>query len=86
MDASTRHAHGPAHAHAHGRDQSHGHAHPHTHDHGHAHDACCAAPPDAAGPPPDARGVRLRIATMDCAAEEAEIRAALGGLAGIRSL
>jgi len=52
------------------------------------HDACCAAealPPKAA-PAVSSRGTRLRIATMDCAVEEAEIRAALAGVAGIRSL
>ena len=37
-----------------------------------------------AGPPP--RGARYRIAAMDCAAEESEIRRALDPVAGIRGL
>ena len=75
MDALKLHEQG------HGHD--HGHDHGHTHDHG--HDACCGAPETAAAPLP-AGGTRWRIATMDCAAEEAEIRAALANIAGIRGL
>jgi Cd2+/Zn2+-exporting ATPase len=54
--------------------------------HTRACDHCCSAPSAAATPPPDVRGVRWRIAAMDCAAEEAEIRAALAAVPGIRSL
>ncbi|HEY6135113.1 MAG TPA: heavy metal translocating P-type ATPase, partial [Rubrivivax sp.] len=56
--------------------------------------ACCAH--DAHGPadaapraqaPATARGwVRFRVPTMDCAAEESEIRRAVDGIAGIRAL
>ena len=54
-------------------------------------DSCCAAQAltletptsAAAGPPAQAR---FRIATMDCAVEESEIRRALAGIAGVRSL
>jgi len=46
--------------------------------------AACAAPvPQAAGP---ASGKRFRIPSMDCSAEESEIRRALEPVAGIRSL
>ncbi|HSB22455.1 MAG TPA: heavy metal translocating P-type ATPase [Burkholderiaceae bacterium] len=70
-----------------------GHEAKHTHaGHGHAPVAadgcgvCCA--PSHAGAHDDAPalGRRFRIATMDCAAEEAEIRRAVGGLPGIRGL
>jgi Cd2+/Zn2+-exporting ATPase len=62
-------------------------AHDH-HGHGHSHGAdCCAAEAPArlkraAGE----RGRAFRIATMDCSAEESDIRRALEPLAGIRSL
>ena len=56
-------------------------------------DACssvaCSAPAAvsaAAAPPPGAGGQVFRIATMDCSAEESEIRQALEPIAGIRSL
>lgn len=55
-------------------------------------DTCCssgcsstvASPPAAASSP--GKGTLLRIATMDCSAEESEIRRALEPLEGIRSL
>jgi len=43
-----------------------------------------ATPPQRGGP--SARGRSFRIATMDCSAEEAEIRRALDGMPGIRGL
>ena len=53
--------------------------------------ACCEAP--AAAPVPDTTLVsdarersRFRIPTMDCASEESEIRRAVAGIAGIRSM
>jgi Cd2+/Zn2+-exporting ATPase len=48
------------------------------------HDATPAA--DAIDDAPPASGTRLRIATMDCASEEGEIRRALESISGIRSL
>jgi Cd2+/Zn2+-exporting ATPase len=57
------------------------------------HDAptgdCCGAPHAAAVPVPvipGAAGRTFRIATMDCSAEESDIRRALEPIAGIRSL
>lgn len=52
---------------------------------------CCGAPHAAAVPAPasaipGAAGRTFRIATMDCSAEESEIRRALEPIAGIRSL
>ena len=63
--------------------------HPHTsHDHAVARsDNCCGtnvAPLSSATTA--ARGRNFRIAAMDCAGEEAEIRRALDGLTGIRGL
>jgi Zn2+/Cd2+-exporting ATPase len=49
-------------------------------DHGCRHEAATAS----SNVPP--RGNSFRIATMDCAAEEAEIRRAVDGIAGIRGL
>jgi Cd2+/Zn2+-exporting ATPase len=77
----------PSHAHT-------GHHHPHPHlaapaaaTPAHVHHGCEGCAPasaaDEAGP---AQGRRFRIATLDCAAEEAEIRHALDGLPGIRGL
>lgn len=54
----------------------------------HCHHCDCEAPPDTS-PAPAAQigaGVRFRIATMDCAVEESEIRRALEGNAGVRTL
>ncbi|MCW5612762.1 MAG: heavy metal translocating P-type ATPase [Rubrivivax sp.] len=66
------------HAHA---DQNLARAHAHP-----AGGACCgAAPPPAADTAP-APGHRYFIATLDCPAEESEIRRALDGLDGIRGL
>ena len=59
---------------------------PHRHDHDHDHDACCGGHEAATAAPAATSGTPFRIATMDCAAEEAEIRAAVAGIAGIRSL
>src|SRR5687768_11532978 len=50
--------------------------------------SCCGAPAPAAATPValGAGGQLFRIATMDCSAEESEIRRALEPIAGIRSL
>ena len=57
------------------------------HRHEHAHEACCSGHEAAAAAPSAVTsGTAFRIATMDCAAEESEIRAALSGIAGIRGL
>ncbi|WP_413904573.1 heavy metal translocating P-type ATPase [Candidatus Skiveiella danica] len=51
--------------------------------------ATCGTPPvlAAPGPAPNAAGGTIfRIPTMDCAAEESEIRHALAGVAGVQSL
>ena len=53
--------------------------------------ACCGAAPAAVAPdPPLMPGAqtrtRFKIATMDCASEESEIRRAVDGIAGIRSM
>ena len=49
---------------------------------------CCGthAPAAIAALPPGAGGQLFRIATMDCSAEESDIRRALEPIAGIRSL
>jgi len=55
-----------------------------SHDHG-AADTCCSQPkPGAADTLPG--GQNYRIPTMDCAAEESEIRRAVAGISGIRGL
>jgi Cd2+/Zn2+-exporting ATPase len=70
--------------HDHGRD--HGAARARAgHEHPHADSPCCTPQLDPAAPA-SVVGTRFRIASMDCAAEEAEIRAALAGMAGIRGL
>ena len=57
-----------------------------------AHEACCAPAmsvnPAATGAASSATspGLRFRIPSMDCASEESEIRRALDGIGGIRSL
>ena len=81
MDTLKRHDHHQDH----GPDQGTVGAHTPAHGHLHADGACCAAPRTAAAPAP-AAGTRFRIASMDCAAEESEIRAAVAGIAGIRGL
>ncbi|MEO8388587.1 heavy metal translocating P-type ATPase [Polaromonas sp.] len=50
--------------------------------------SCCGTTPPTATPPValGAGGQHFRIATMDCSAEESEIRRALEPIAGIRSL
>lgn len=78
------------HSHDHGHEHGHDHAHEHAHGDGHAHehDCCggaCATPADAT-PDPGGPGLKLRIPAMDCAVEEAQIRRALEGIAGIRRL
>jgi Cd2+/Zn2+-exporting ATPase len=77
MDARTPHSH-----------DHHDHAHDPAHHHAHAHDACCTAPADPvrAAAEPGLPGTTYRIPTMDCAAEEGEIRRALDAVAGIRGL
>ena len=75
------------------------HAHAHSHVHSHAHSdaecqpcgaaqvTCCAAPaPAAADAGPPVGWKLFRIATMDCAAEESEIRNALRHITDIRGL
>jgi len=84
---TNRHDHGDGHVHVHD-------ARP-IHPRGQAKEAACAddgcgacampATPPQSGAP-SARGRSFRIATMDCAAEEAEIRRALDGMPGIRGL
>ena len=68
--------------------------HPHRHPHDDAHarqHACCGASapadaaPEAVATPSDGR-TQWRIPTMDCAAEESEIRHALERIPGIRML
>jgi len=71
------------------RAQAHSHAHSHAHSRacGAAQDGCCAAPPPAAADAVLPPGWKLfRIAAMDCAAEESEIRHAVRRVAGIRGL
>lgn len=66
----------------------------HSHDgHGHAvappeHacGGCCGLEPSPAPVAGAVTGPTFRIATMDCAAEEAQIRRALDGIAGVRGL
>jgi Cd2+/Zn2+-exporting ATPase len=83
--------------HRHHHDDGHAHAHDARHidppaqvkEAACADDGCgaCAMPatPLQRGDP-SARGRSFRIATMDCAAEEAEIRRTLDGMPGIRGL
>jgi Cd2+/Zn2+-exporting ATPase len=82
-----RHHHDDGHAHAH--DARHIDAPAQLKEAACADDGCgaCAMPaaPLQRGDP-SARGRSFRIATMDCAAEEAEIRRALDGMPGIRGL
>ena len=56
-----------------------------------AMDTCCGpstapVPPPDAGPARGSKGTMFRIAAMDCAAEESEIRRALEPVAGVRAL
>jgi len=51
-----------------------------------AADSACAVPVKGAATPAAGPGHLFRIATMDCSAEESEIRRALEPIAGIRSL
>lgn len=90
----TAHDHAHEHPHDHGH-AGHRHAAPHDHDHSHAHAPGCghgsgcgaaAAPlPPLAATAGDA-GLLLRIPAMDCPTEEGQLRRALEGLPGIRSL
>lgn len=66
-----------------------------THRNAHSHDTAACCEPAADRPVPDpipaasgpcAQGQLFRIATMDCSAEEADIRRALAAIAGVRSL
>jgi Cd2+/Zn2+-exporting ATPase len=68
-------------AHAPAEHHDHGHDHGDTHDHGHGHGDQAA---EAA--PVGKQWSRFRVATMDCASEESEIRRAVDGIAGIRAL
>ncbi|MCZ8076386.1 MAG: heavy metal translocating P-type ATPase [Paucibacter sp.] len=82
-----------AHAHSHGHDHDHEHGHAHAPATPAAHGDCCGHACETAEPvlPPAAPAAlagctRYRIASMDCAVEQAEIRAALEPLAGIEAL
>ena len=75
--------HGHHHDHDHNDHSSHDHVVEHS-DHGCA--GCCAVQSTPAATAVPAGGRTFRIATMDCAAEEAEIRRALDGVDGIRGL
>jgi Cd2+/Zn2+-exporting ATPase len=81
-----RHHHGDGHAHAH--DARHIDPPAQVKEAACADDGCgaCAMPATLLQPDPSARGRSFRIATMDCAAEEAEIRRTLDGMPGIRGL
>ena len=58
-----------------------------SHDHCGACDVPAAPAPTAAAVPlPGAGWARFRVPTMDCAAEESEIRRAVEGISGIRAL
>ena len=90
---SPDHDRGHDHQHEHGHDHGHGESQAHGSKPGPAtvggDDGCgacavAAAPIRRDGAP--ARGRSFRIETMDCAAEEAEIRRALDRVAGIRGL
>ncbi|BAL93964.1 heavy metal translocating P-type ATPase [Rubrivivax gelatinosus] len=92
MPTRRRQAAEPAHEHSHDHGHEHGHDHGHAHTHGdghaHEHDCCggaCAAPTDTT-PDPGGPGLKLRIPAMDCAVEEGQIRRALEGIDGIRTL
>jgi Cd2+/Zn2+-exporting ATPase len=84
--------HGHAHGHEGASDHDHGHDHPP--DPASATTACgggacqSASGSAALAPPaaPVAGGRSFRVPTMDCAAEEAEIRRALDGVAGVRGV
>jgi len=75
----------PTHDHDHAHDDHEGHDHA-AERRAHGCSTCCAAQPTPAALAVPASGRSFRIGTMDCAAEEAEIRRALDGLAGIRGL
>jgi Zn2+/Cd2+-exporting ATPase len=87
-------SHSDSHPHSHPHNASHHRpahdSHPHAQEaaHGHAHDACCSPAHPAAAPqePLAAGALLLRIPAMDCPAEEAQIRRALHGVKGVRSL
>ncbi len=73
--------------------ESPGHSHPHLHRHDHSHEdgACCGAgaahaPAAAAGLADGAQRSRFFIAGMDCPTEEALLRKALAGVAGVEQL
>ena len=94
------HSHGEDHDHGHA--DAHAHAHEQAHAHAHAADACCGSASSHGPIPlaPDLgdvgdvgdmtdvpKGAQLfRIATMDCAVEESEIRRALEPVAGVKAL
>ncbi|MDM0009619.1 heavy metal translocating P-type ATPase [Variovorax sp. J22G73] len=87
------HSHGDDHGHDHGHGHADSHADPHAKPHAHAADACCGGASSHGSIPlsPDAgdvpKGAQLfRIATMDCAVEESEIRRALEPVAGVKAL
>lgn len=83
------HDHRHDHRHDQGDDTEHGRPKEREASAGCVDDGCGACSAAAATPQrnePPARGRSFRISTMDCAAEEAEIRRALDGVAGIRGL
>ena len=73
----------------HGDHAGHDHAHDHGHKgHGHAGHTHAHGSQDAAPTGPDAApsAALFRVPTMDCAAEESEIRRALAKVSGVRGL
>jgi Cd2+/Zn2+-exporting ATPase len=75
-------------SHPHPHPHSHSHDHPHNDHHGHAHgqDDCCATPAEPHASEAGVTGAVFRIPTMDCAAEEGDIRRALDAVSGVRGL
>ena len=99
MKVTTKTPHGHGHSHDHDHDHSTGHHPSHAHTPASAampgccsaqhapHDALAAAGVDSAAlDAATAAGRLYRISTMDCSAEESDIRRALEPLTGIRSL
>ncbi len=90
---SHHHAHDMDHAHADEHGQGHAHEHAHGAEHGHDHDhdhtcGCASVAGEVPGPSAVAglEGLLLRIPTMDCPTEEAQIRRALERFPEVRRL
>jgi len=75
-----------SHSHSHSHDHHHDDAHDDHHGHAHGHDSCCAAPAEPHASEAGVTGAVFRIPTMDCAAEEGDIRRALDAVSGVRGL